>query len=97
MSQAEEPLLRRRVTVTGRVQGVYYRDSCRVEAERLGAAGWVCNLPDGSVVAIFEAPATVVEALVEWCRRGPARARVESLAVEDEMPRGTRGFVVLAS
>lgn len=77
-------VVRRRVVVHGRVQGVFFRDSCRAEASRLGVAGWVRNLRDGRVEAVFEGPAAAVDAAVAWCRRGPARAVVESVSVVDE-------------
>ena len=75
---------RRRVVVRGRVQGVFFRDSCRSEASRLGVAGWVRNLRDGGVEAVFEGPLASVEAAVAWCRHGPPRAVVESVSVVDE-------------
>lgn len=65
-----------RVVVSGRVQGVAFRDSTRREAERHGVAGWVRNLPDGRVEALFDGPAAAVEALVHWCHRGPPSAQV---------------------
>lgn len=76
--------VRRRVVVHGRVQGVFFRDSCRAEAARLGVRGWVRNLRDGGVEAVFEGPAGAVEAAVAWCRHGPPRAVVDSVDVVDE-------------
>ena len=67
------------VVVTGRVQGVFYRDSLRTEADRAGVHGWVRNEDDGSVRARLEGPADAVEQLVAWCRTGPPRARVEDV------------------
>jgi acylphosphatase len=87
-------MVRRRVVVTGRVQGVCYRDTCRALAHRHGVAGWVRNLPDGSVEATFEGPADRVEQLVAWAGRGPAQAAVERVEVHDEPPRGESGFTV---
>ena len=87
-------MIRRRVVARGRVQGVFYRDSCRREAERRGLAGWVTNRPDGAVEAVFEGPAEQVEALVSWARRGPSRARVAELEVTDEETAGETGFAV---
>lgn len=71
--------MRVRVLVSGRVQGVFFRESTRREAEGLGVAGWVRNLPDGRVEALFDGPSDNVEALVAWCRRGPPAAGVDSL------------------
>jgi acylphosphatase len=82
----------RRVRVTGRVQGVFFRDSCRAEAEKLGVRGWVANEPDGSVSGHFEGAEEAVDALVEWCRTGPPRAEVHGVEVEEVDPRGVAGF-----
>jgi acylphosphatase len=62
--------------IHGRVQGVWYRESMRREAERLGVAGWVRNAPDGSVEAVIQGPDEAVDALVEWAHGGPPQARV---------------------
>ena len=67
--------------IHGRVQGVWYRESMRVEAERLGVAGWVRNTPDGSVEAVIQGPAEAVDALIEWARGGPPQARVDRVEV----------------
>lgn len=86
--------LRRHVRVTGRVQGVFFRDTCRREAARAGVAGWVRNLPDGTVEAVFEGPAPGVHAMVEWCRSGPPRASVAGVQVIPEDPEGLTAFRV---
>jgi acylphosphatase len=83
------------VWVSGTVQGVYFRESARAEAERRGVAGWVRNLPDGRVEAVFEGPALAAEAMVDWCRRGPPNAAVEGIEAREEEPRGDAGFAVL--
>lgn len=88
-------MIRRRVVVTGRVQGVFFRDSTRREARRRRVAGWVTNRPDGSVEAVFEGEPDAVEAVVAWTRRGPVRARVESHTVTQEEPAGEDGFRVV--
>jgi len=87
-------VVRRRVVVSGRVQGVWFRDSCRVEADRLGVAGWVRNLGDGRVEAAFEGHHDDVEAMVAWCEEGPAHAVVVGVDVVDEPPVGEPGFRV---
>ena len=74
--------VRVRVVVTGRVQGVAFRASTADEAERLGVAGFVRNLWDGSVEIEAEGERPQVEGLVRWCRRGPPAARVDRLEVE---------------
>ena len=83
------------VRVTGRVQGVSFRAYAQDEAERLGVAGWVRNEPDGSVEVYAEGPGESVDALVDWCRRGPSLARVRDVAVSPREPAGARGFEVL--
>jgi acylphosphatase len=86
--------LRRRVIVTGRVQGVWYRDRCRSEALTRGVAGWVHNRSDGSVEAVFEGSPQAVGQMVSWCRVGPPRARVDHVEVIPEAVAGEAGFVV---
>jgi acylphosphatase len=81
--------------VTGRVQGVWYRDSCREQAVRLGVTGWVVNRGDGSVELEAEGEPPAVDALLAWCRIGPARAQVDDVCiVEDLEPSGGLGFHV---
>jgi acylphosphatase len=90
-----EDTVRRHVVVHGEVQGVFFRDSTRKEAESRGVSGWVKNCDDGSVEAVFEGPADAVEAVLEWCRSGPARADVEDIHVSvEEEPDGLAGFEV---
>ena len=85
---------RRRVTVHGNVQGVFFRDSTQEEAERRGVSGWVTNRSDGSVEAVFEGDADAVAAMVAFCREGPSRADVTSVDEEREEPEGLDGFSV---
>ena len=80
------------MVVRGRVQGVWYRESCRREAERLGLAGWARNLDDGTVEVVAEGPAAALDALVAWCRSGPPRALVVGVDVRSEPVEGLRGF-----
>ncbi len=87
-------VVRRRVLVSGRVQGVFFRDSCRRKAEELAVSGWVRNRSDGTVEAVFEGDPGAVAAMVGWCRAGPPRARVDSVEVSDEEPLGETGFRV---
>ena len=85
-------MVRYRVLVSGRVQGVFFRDSCRRIAEQHGVAGWVRNLPDGRVEAVFEGPAEDVRHLVDWARAGPRLAAVDAVAVHQEPPEGLVSF-----
>jgi len=89
-----ESKVRRRVVVRGDVQGVFFRDSTRREAEQRGVAGWVENRADGAVGALFEGSPADVEALIEFCRSGPSRADVRDLEVSEEEPTGLDGFRV---
>ena len=74
------------VHVSGRVQGVYYRASARLEAERLGLRGWVRNLSDGGVGLRLQGDPAVVDAMLDWCRHGPPAARVSRVEVSDAVP-----------
>jgi acylphosphatase len=87
-------VIRRRVVIVGRVQGVGYRVSCARQAEAAGLAGSVRNLPDGRVEATFEGPPANVEGLVAWCRRGPSAARVTNVRVSELAPTGATGFTI---
>jgi acylphosphatase len=82
-------VIRVHVRVHGRVQGVYYRATAQDEAQRLGLVGWVRNRADGTVEAVAEGEAAVVESFLAWCRRGPERARVDDVEVERLEPLGT--------
>ena len=85
---------RSHVVVHGYVQGVFFRDSCRREADKRGVAGWITNRPDGAVEAVFEGDPDDVAALVEFCRRGPRGADVGSVEETSEDPEGLTGFQV---
>ena len=80
--------------ISGRVQNVWFRDSCARQAEARGVTGWVRNLPDGRVEAVFEGSPDALEALVAWCHDGPPRARVSRVEVQEEPPVGEEAFVV---
>jgi acylphosphatase len=75
--------IRATVTIRGRVQGVAFRHYTAQAAEMHRVSGWVANQPDGSVQACFEGEEEDVHAQVEWCRRGPAQARVDELVLEE--------------
>jgi acylphosphatase len=87
-------VIRRRVVVRGRVQGVGFRYSTLRQAEQRGVAGWVRNRPDGAVEAVFEGDPGDVERLVELCREGPRGAVVAGVEVAAEEPEGLAGFRV---
>jgi acylphosphatase len=90
----ESPAVRARVFVDGRVQGVGFRQSAAREATRLGLQGWIRNLPDGRVEAVYEGRRDAVEEMVAWSRRGPGWAAVTDLSVCDEEPTGEQGFSI---
>ena len=75
----------RRVTlrIEGKVQGVFFRESARIEASRLGVTGWVRNRSDGAVEAVAEGAPTALEEFIRWCHRGPQQARVTGVERAD--------------
>jgi acylphosphatase len=85
-------VVRYRVLISGRVQGVIYRDSSRRLAEQHDVGGWVRNLPDGRVEAVFEGPPDNVRRLVDWTRHGPRLAVVDDIAIHPEPPEGLTTF-----
>ncbi|HXU93082.1 MAG TPA: acylphosphatase [Gallionella sp.] len=83
-----------RLVVHGRVQGVFFRDSMRHEAQRRAVSGWVRNRSDGTVEAVVQGEPSAVDAVVHWARRGPEHAQVERVEVEPS--EGTySGFEIL--
>jgi acylphosphatase len=80
--------------VRGRVQGVFFRDTTRRNAEAAGVSGWASNRADGAVEAVFEGDPQAVDRLVEFVRRGPSRAEVDSVDVVEEEPEGLSGFEI---
>ena len=88
-------LQRAQVKVSGQVQGVFFRDSTRQKAEELGLAGWVKNLPDGQVEALFEGPSDRVSEMVRWCEEGPRHASVANVDTDVRSAAGDlEGFEV---
>lgn len=87
-------MVRYRVLVSGHVQGVFFRDMCRRMAVEHGVAGWVRNLPDGRVEAVFEGRRQDVQHLVDWARHGPRLAAVADVSVRPERPEGLDTFQI---
>ncbi len=85
---------RAHVFVSGRVQGVSFRDTTRSQAEQIGLSGWVRNTQDGRVEAVFEGEPNTVRQMIDWCESGPSSADVEDVSVENEQPEGLSGFEV---
>jgi acylphosphatase len=81
--------------VSGRVQGVYYRGTCRAVARELGVNGWVRNRSDGTVEVVAEGSRDAVGELIAWCRDGPALADITGIEITDETPVGERDFRVV--
>jgi acylphosphatase len=86
--------VRAHVFVSGRVQGVYYRATTRETARERGVDGWVKNLPDGRVEAVFEGDREAVEEIIEWCHTGSPDARVDDVEIEYDEPTGIDGFEI---
>ena len=84
----------RQVVICGRVQGVFFRDTMRRQANRHGVGGWVRNCPDGTVQAHLEGAPDAVAEVVLWCRSGPRGADVEDLRVTVAEPEGVENFSV---
>jgi acylphosphatase len=90
-----EAIVRKRVLVSGRVQGVWFRASTQATAQRHRVTGSVSNLPDGRVEAVFQGFPEHVEACIAWCRTGPPGARVTGVETSDEpVVSGERGFEI---
>ncbi len=87
--------VRAHVVVSGVVQGVYFRAGTARMAIELGVDGWVRNLDDGRVEALFEGPAGLVAEAVAWVRHGPPRAVVEDVEIDFSEPGSSRGFRIL--
>lgn len=85
---------RAHVFVSGTVQGVYYRANTRDTAREASVDGWVKNLDDGRVEAVFEGPADAVEEMIEWCHTGSPAADVENVEAEYEDPQEEDGFEI---
>lgn len=94
MTEAAPSPIRRRVIVDGRVQGVWFRESCRTEAVARSVGGYVRNCDDGTVEAAFEGSLPAVEAMIAWCRSGPPHASVTSVVSTPETPIGESAFRV---
>ncbi len=81
--------------IRGKVQGVFFRESTRIEASRLGITGWVRNRDDGSVEAVAEGEPAALEEFIRWCHRGPQAARVTDVERAESEPTGEfRAFTV---
>ena len=80
--------VRKRLFISGRVQGVFFRDSMKTIADREGVTGWVRNLPDRRVEALLEGDRERVGRVIEWSRQGPPSARVDQVEVIEEVFRG---------
>jgi acylphosphatase len=87
-----EQRIRRRVVVSGHVQGVAFRASAEREARARGLDGWLRNRADGCVEAVFEGPPDAVGAVLAWCREGPRFARVSAVEIREETLEGLGGF-----
>ncbi len=82
------------VRVTGKVQGVYFRVSAKQKAMNLGICGYVRNEPDGSVSLTIEGEDEAVNNMVNWCKQGPALARVKEIEVKSKLTQNFNGFEI---
>ncbi|MEU7553703.1 acylphosphatase [Streptomyces sp. NPDC044571] len=87
-------MVRKHVIVSGRVQGVFFRDTCRNQALERGVSGWVRNLPGGEVEAVFEGEEGAVAQMVGWAHTGPPAAEVRGVQAREEAPEQLSGFEV---
>ena len=87
-------MIRRRLVIEGRVQGVFFRDSCLREAQRRQVSGWVTNRADGRVEAVFEGEPAAVQAMLDWAHHGPPSAQVSRVDIAEEQPSGEPAFQV---
>lgn len=94
---SDDEIIARRLRIAGHVQGVWYRDSMRRQAESLSVEGWVQNLGDGRVEAWVEGSSINIDAIIVWARQEPPLALVEEVLIEVVEPSGCRGFLVLQS
>lgn len=94
MYRQHVPAVRYHLMISGRVQGVFFRDTLRRQARERGVAGWVRNLPDGQVEAVLEGQEPSVQALIAWAHQGPRHAKVDFVTATPEPPEGLTGFVI---
>lgn len=87
-----EETVRARVLVSGRVQGVFFRVEAKERARSRRVGGWVRNLPDGRLEAVFEGAKENVESMIRWCHHGPQLAVVENVEVSWELSQGEKEF-----
>ena len=85
---------RAHVIIHGKVQGVWFRAHTKEMADKLGLKGWVRNLPDGNVEAVFEGDDESIREMISWCHHGPPLARVDKVEVEYEEPKGEKLFEI---
>lgn len=85
---------RAHVFISGRVQGVFFRASTRDQAQKRDVDGWVKNLDDGRVEAVFEGDPETVQSMIEWCHEGSPAAEVTDVSVSKEEPKGLEGFKI---
>ena len=94
MTTMTSETVRRRLIVAGHVQGVFFRDSVRESARNEKVSGWASNREDGAVEVVLEGPEPAVEAVAQYCRLGPVRARVDGVQETEEAPEGLTGFEI---
>lgn len=86
--------IRNRLLLTGRVQGVFFRDSIRELARSEGVGGWACNRSDGAVEMVLEGSEEAVARVIAFCQHGPEQARVHDVEIDVEEPEGLTEFEI---
>jgi acylphosphatase len=94
-SENSDQIIQVHALISGRVQGVGYRFSTADKADQLGIKGWVRNLPDGRVEAIFEGETTLVNEMIQWCYLGPSAARVKEVKLKRGIVEGFSSFKII--
>lgn len=94
MLSVSDDVIRRRLVIRGRVQGVFFRDSTRAQAEAAGVAGRARNRDDGAVEVVLEGPSKAVQRVIDFCRGGPDQADVREVEVSEESPEGLTSFEI---
>jgi acylphosphatase len=84
-----------RLTIKGKVQGVFYRATAKDVADLIGIKGWVRNLPDNNVEITATASEETLQKFINWCKQGPPKAKVEDVTVEELSPEEFNGFRII--
>jgi acylphosphatase len=84
-----------RLTIKGKVQGVFFRATAKDVADKLGVNGWIRNLPDRNVEIVATSTEDILQKFIDWCKQGPSKARVEDVIVEELAFQEFKGFRII--